>query len=667
MTERHRGNGTASAATVNSTHGRLEVVLAAGSLMGGSGEFIDPRRELKKLRAPKNLPLTAVEFQDKPEYKERYLDPFQLPGHSPKKNAIRVYLVRVSKRAPAQVKEIRPTRKGKHRVNQDRPYTYPTYVFDKLPPGKYDIHVETVTAHQCLPDAKVRVYVVSTKRTKRVVIVLSTDTIGQIASAKGIKIGAAGIGQDDQPFGVREFNTGPLFYTPYPMSANETYSAFTTKVNAQQSDWPLVVWNQRKDDDNKETRWHLRGPNVKAIMANALLWTTDSICDNLYFRSNPNDTNSCRVVGPFLWENAQKYVTEFVGQFHKYADDLGIPERQIVVVNEPLLKPNLKKSHRNTYTIRVKTIDGEERDEIRTLCQTLSALKKTGEQKKNDEQYAYEDLDSSLDRDAFYRFYLEHKEDQVPKLPKPYSYIVKAFDIAADAAHGKGKTMLILNEKKIDYYREPRTEQYCTLLGKVLRRVGAKYPNVEIAAGLQMHVQGINEDCKKDENGKCSVLSDPLEEDIDKQAAKRAADFRRVLDSVIKEFKTRNLPPRIMLTEMAIGYYYGNAYGDCTKKGEKCTWTWKKRKQGMKPAHRRVQRKLFYRLLQVFFSKEGCDQVTFWGFDDTMNEPGHKGRFKQDRFGLLFDKDGCTHIENTRKIGRKPAYFGVLQALIEAK
>lgn len=106
---------------------------------------------------------------------------------------------------------------------------------------------------------------------------------------------------------------------------------------------------------------------------------------------------------------------------------------------------------------------------------------------------------------------------------------------------------------------------------------------------------------------------------------------------------------------------------------------------------RRHQKEMFYELLSTFFSVPNCDQVMFWGFDDWWNEPGSRFISPGDRFGLLFDGDGCVRTpyyppssetrklgrkretrklgrkRETRTLGRKPAYFGVLQALIETK
>src|SRR6185503_9549796 len=134
----------------------------------------------------------------------------------------------------------------------------------------------------------------------------------------------------------------------------------------------------------------------------------------------------------------------------------------------------------------------------------------------------------------------------------------------------------------------------------------------------------------------------------------------------------------IIITEFALNYRFAPKYGSCVKfkdpetGKDNCSWQPEKVHTTLSPRYRREQKAYFYRLLKAFLSRPkhwkgswNCDEVIFWGFDDTANEPDSAVSFALDRFGLLFDPDGCVRVEDGTALGRKPAYFGVLEALIE--
>lgn len=640
--------------------GKLEVVLVAGNLVvraqNGALELRNPQKPVQFNGKPKDLkpPPKADKW---PSYDENpgFLSPFNLPQselhqHKIRRSDIEVH-IGLLKGGKVKGKWIAPN--AKPIATTAVGYKYPSYRFKDLKPGFYSIRVrfkESDVDHRCLPDvvSKVNLSVGGQGETlRRVVLIMSTDTLGDIATAKGIKVGAAAPQVADAPFFIRrEFNSSPLYYTPYPTTAFQVYK-LSEDPAAPADPIPLAEDPAAPANPIPLVRNHILGFPITSIMANCLLWTPDLICDNFYLRPEANREQAYDQLGeegPYFVQNAMAYVGDFVNRFDEYAaSDPAIRERQIVVVNEPLLKDKGgDKQARNKYTVHINDIAYS-----RKFVHEIKTLQK---------EERYRNLESSLDRDAFYRWYLRKKADGDQSI-RPYSYIVQAFEAAATAASTvktlqNSATTLILNEKMLEFDPGKRTNAFAKLLGRIIssstiKAIMKKNRAIRIGVGLQMHAH--------------AYTTSGTAVDMQKNA-KNLSKVLKLFRAKALSLQYRQMP--IILTEMTIPYRRALDYKPYEIKTTP-----------MAAAHRRKQRRHFHNLLQAFFLEPNCAQVAFWNYNDRSNEPPEKPDNKTgpglDRFGLLFDEQGkdnrvCVRTDHPNKLGRKPAYFGVLQALIEA-
>ena len=394
-------------------------------------------------------------------------------------------------------------------------------------------------------------------RKKPVVVVMSTDTIGAVARAKGINVGAAwGLNAPAAP------GSAPLTSD----QINQNNISLRYEFNAQASydrgsGQPPFHDNAGFDNTPLVTPY--------PVMINALLYQDEQL------KYDGNDqsvvVNYDHNIATYISGATTFFINERPGKAF---------ERQAVIVNEPLARRNGWKAARPEF-------------------------------------------------------------------------IQTAFQHALDTAKGeRWPVRLLLNETKTEIlgslYREPyvnRAKKFRRLIAQLVGTVSGLVP--AFGVGIQAHISA----------------QDMRKRGLSRQAEAFAQNLRQI--NKIKQLHDGRVP--IILTEMAVGYY-DDYLQHRKKRGH--------HHEIMRPEHRLEQKNIYYALLSKFFSMPNCNEVIFWGFDDASNEPNAPGRFWRDRFGLLFDEYGCKRaygperascvsIFDNKPLGRKPAYFGVLQALIE--
>lgn len=629
-TDRHRECGPKDPKKLERGRGRLEIVLVAGSLIDKQGQFIQPI--LKKKRTVNVAPIDpATKRRGRPKSGE-YLDPFHFDGYHATIKALHIHLSRRrDKKQLSSAKnelclQISP-REGHRSAKNDPEYHFRLYTFSKLRPGHYVIHVRTTRSHQCFPDVRGDVYVGHRSPT-RVVVVLSTDTIGDIAHTKGIYVGAQGAERlrpdttipemtpDEKASYRREFNAQTLYTGPSKILKSDGSAG-------PEIQWPWLHWfpNDPKPwfDDQPALRPTFSDVRpLYPVLANALLWLYESD-DPLH--PGVDWRNDSSLLAQHDSRNLiRSYISDALASFAKqYSADKN-PKgpayfRQVVAFNEPL---------------RAKLTTSK-----------IEGLKRYANSSQYVSKYIMPVADISYIYAAF-QGALEGAKKALQEEANTHADIQRA------------PTRLYLNEKQAELTNK---KQQCLRYRRLIRTLVAKQhelvatKDITLAIGIQGHFRR-NQICGKSAPGLRS----------DKKIEKKVTDFRSNMHKLAGRFGGRKLP--IALTEMAVGYkeMYPTTPG-----------------QKMKPSHKIEQKKVFYKLLSAFFAYENCDELMFWNFNDRVHEHKDKGKkFNGDRFGLLFDEGNCkafpfhalapgSNPMTITQLGRKPAYFGVLQALIEAR
>lgn len=610
MSDRHRDTGRTAAEKDKKRFGSLEVVVAAGMLVNAKGAFKTPRRTMRELR-------TASKGQ--------FHDPFNLPAHH-QRIRLEVWISKGRKDASLSDAVNEKKLNVLHRTRKIRvkDTSYPVYAFEKLEPGNYCVHIETRGTHQCLPDVRQFIYV-GVRQTRRVVLVMAMDSIGDVAHSKGIFVGA-NMGWQ-RKVGTKSAEKRPSRKVDFGNGKLVDLGGYIENVPPNERSKPP------KDPNQPRWLWGILDKGKYVHLVDVERLEKDS-----YRREFNAQTDYTNAYHPWeMLETGQLGPNQNKLSWTPPLFDHQPPRMPYALVGTAVLwntahRPNIEKSMLN---------HGPKLDIRNYVEAAVSSF--------TEPAFGY--------NHASYGRHIVVVNEPLPDTIIEPEYVVAAFKAAHEAASMvptiSGSTTLLLNEKRaVNERNSPkdkhRRTRYRRLIEKVLRAVPALMgsSNVTFAIGIQAHFfrKGI---CGQ---GTSVAARKKLVETYSRGLHRNLGRLSRPLAG------KKHIP--IVFTEMGVAY---ERIGTASLK--------------LTGSKRIEQKQIYYKLLSVYLGFQRNRKIIFWGIDDAVTR-----NKKSDHLGYLFDAWGCkrnvfwyadpVEIPNgmvqVRPIGRKPAYFGVLQALIEA-